>query len=69
MVLRVESWGVVPPEEYEVHSSRRDAPEDAAVRAEDSVKTAISSMFFVVVWMEESVPDNGDGGKCGEEVD
>jgi hypothetical protein len=54
IVWRVESWGVVPPEEYEVHSSRRDAPDDAAVRAEGSVKTAISSIVLIAdVRMEE----------------
>lgn len=41
---RVERGGVVPPREYEVQSSMREAPDWEAVMAEGAVKAAISSI-------------------------
>lgn len=41
---RVERGGVVPPREYEVQSSMREAPVREAVMAEGAVKAAISSI-------------------------
>jgi hypothetical protein len=44
---KVEREGVVPPSDWEVQSSIREAPEEKAVWAESGVKQAISSEGIV----------------------